>query len=136
MQNRRGDWRSRLHRFLIECEKTPFEYGTHDCALFGAGAVEAVTGNDPAEDFRGTYKTKLGGIRKIKKAGYESQIDFIEQNFKEVPRSFGKAGDLALVETDEGPAIAVVAGPFAAALSEEQGLIRIPFNQIERVFRV
>ena len=44
-------WRSALAAYIAETMRKPFAWGLHDCALFAAGAVEAMTGNDPAADY-------------------------------------------------------------------------------------
>ena len=41
------DWRTRLAAYLAAGRAKPFAYGEHDCARFAAGAVEAVTGDNP-----------------------------------------------------------------------------------------
>lgn len=53
--------------FLRANVKIPFEWGTQDCCLFAASAVEAMTGTDIAAEFRGKYTTKLGAWRAISK---------------------------------------------------------------------
>lgn len=60
-------WRERhFHAFLIERANMPFEWGKNDCALFAADAIQAVSGTDIADDFRGKYTTQLGSLRTIK----------------------------------------------------------------------
>lgn len=38
------DWPERLAAYLARQLNTRFEWGTHDCVLFAAGAVQAITG--------------------------------------------------------------------------------------------
>jgi len=38
--------------------RQPFVWGMHDCVLFAADAVAALTGRDHAAEFRGTYHTE------------------------------------------------------------------------------
>lgn len=47
------DWRLRLDAFVTERLARPFEWGAHDCALFAADAVLAITGHDLAVGLRG-----------------------------------------------------------------------------------
>ena len=42
------DWPERLSAYVEACRAMPFVWGEHDCVLFAAGAVEAVTGVRPA----------------------------------------------------------------------------------------
>lgn len=59
------DWRARLMAYLEEAKTRPFRYGVHDCGLFAAGAVEAMTGRDVAGAVRGTYTGPASARRAI-----------------------------------------------------------------------
>lgn len=65
---RHPDWPERLAEFVRARRKTPFEWGRHDCALFAADAVQAITGVDPAAEYRG-YSDEREALRIIKDAG-------------------------------------------------------------------
>ncbi len=132
---RLNDWLTRLHKVIADTEGKPFQYGVNDCALFGASIVNACLGFDPAETYRGRYKTKIGGIRAIRKSGYQDQIDYVEKTFSQTPILFSREGDLGLVETEEGPAIVALLGSFAAGVSKT-GLIRFPIGEVKIAFRV
>lgn len=41
---RREDWPERLSAYIASVMWRPFVWGSHDCATFAAGAVQAVTG--------------------------------------------------------------------------------------------
>lgn len=128
---RREDYIARLYDYLNSVRGAPFRYGANDCALFTAGAVAAMTDEDPAAAFRGRYKTLIGGLRKIREAGYADQVDFVARNFAEIPPREARAGDLIL--TDEG-ALGVCVGD-RLALAGETGLRFAPLSSIERAFR-
>lgn len=49
------DWRPRLAAYLEEAKERRFRYGVHDCGLFCAGAIEAMTGRDVCATVRGAY---------------------------------------------------------------------------------
>src|SRR5258708_4686376 len=49
------DWVVRLEAFIKERTAQPFKWGSQDCCLFAADAIEAITGVDLAADFRGKY---------------------------------------------------------------------------------
>ena len=57
---RSADWQDRLHAYLDSVADTPFAWGTHDCCLYIADAVQAMTGVDPAAAYRGRYSTETG----------------------------------------------------------------------------
>ena len=51
--------------FLVARADMPFAWGTNDCALFAADAIEAITGTDIAADFRGKYTTQAQAMATI-----------------------------------------------------------------------
>jgi hypothetical protein len=128
-------WRNRLKSYASASAREPFAYGRHDCALFAAGAVEAMTGHDPAADWRGRYTTLLGGLRVIRKSGHDDHIAAAAAWFAEIPPAKAQVGDLAVVAGDDGPALGVVAGPHVWVLRPD-GLGTVPLTMAERAFRV
>jgi hypothetical protein len=63
-------WATRaFHEFLLARAKTPFawSWGTNDCCLFAADAVQAITGVDIADDFRGLYDDEASAFALIAK---------------------------------------------------------------------
>lgn len=58
-------WDERLRRFVARRRRRPFVWGENDCALFAASAVRALTWRDPAEWFRGRYRTKAGATNAL-----------------------------------------------------------------------
>lgn len=107
---RHADWKTRLHAYLADCASTPFAFGTHDCALFAAGAVAAMTGDDFAADYRSRYTTLKGGLRLLQKAGFEDHITLAAFHLPKVHRAWVTPGDLAVVDTPEGAALGVYQG--------------------------
>lgn len=133
--NRLPDWRARLYKTISTYEQKPFQYGFCDCAIFGSDIIQAITGDDPAQHFRGRYKTKIGGLRAIRKAGFRDQADYLEKTFETIHPAFAQVGDLGLIDTEEGPAIVVVLGAFAAGLGSD-GLVRFQISEITKAFKV
>ena len=128
------DWRSRLLRYASDAARRPFAYGRHDCALFAAGAVAAMTGEDPAAAWRGRYTTFRGGLRVIRKSGHTDHIAAAAAWFAEIPPAFAQVGDLAVVPGDAGPALGVVAGAHVWVLRPD-GLGTVPLTDAVRAFR-
>lgn len=54
---REHGWDVRLFDYIESHRNTPFDWGVHDCCLFAAGGVQAITGKDFAADLRG-YKSQ------------------------------------------------------------------------------
>lgn len=49
---RLADWQDRLAS-VVCADRGPLRYGIEDCCLFAADCVQAVTGVDPAREYRG-----------------------------------------------------------------------------------
>jgi len=111
MSTRIYNWRAALVTYLNEVARTPFEDGVNDCALFLAGGVLAMTGIDYAAPYRGRYTTIRGGYRILRKDGFADHVALAEHHLTRKPIAFAQAGDGAVVETPEGPALGVVQGP-------------------------
>ncbi|AKJ28847.1 DUF6950 family protein [Caldimonas brevitalea] len=63
------DWPDRLARLIAARLTHPFMWGVHDCALWAADVVEALTGVDIAAGVRGTYSTALQAERVLRVHG-------------------------------------------------------------------
>ena len=85
------DWRARLGAHIAAHRTRPFAYGAHDCATFAAGAVQAVTGSDPAAGLTG-YTTRAGGLRRLRRNGLEDHVAFVASRFAEIPVASRAAG--------------------------------------------
>lgn len=113
-------WECALSDYIATKRHEPFEYGVNDCCLFAAGAVEAITGEDPMPEFRGKYdslKTSLIAIKDIGAGTLEATMD---GKFPEVQIGHAQRGDLAFHDGSVG----VVMGGFAYFVSDD-GLDRI-----------
>jgi hypothetical protein len=132
---RHTDWKTRLVDYLGRVAPLPFTYGQHDCALFTMGAIEAMTGMDPGAPFRGRYETLRGGIRVVRRAGFRDHVAIIAGLFDEIGPVFAQAGDVAVVDGLDGPALGIVQGEFIYALSPDR-LDLLPLLSARRAFRV
>jgi len=129
------DWNQRLAAYVAECGRRPFEPGAHDCALFAAGAVEAMTGEDPAAEFRGRYASLAEGLRALREAGIEDHVAAAAAALPEIAVRDARPGDLAAVRTPEGLALGVVQGP-RVYVARAAGVGLAPIDMAERAFRV
>lgn len=106
---RLGDWEAALTAYVEACRERPYAWGEHDCALFCANAVHAMTGHDPAAGFRGHYSTAIGSERVLRRRGegsLEAQLDAL---FAPVEPAFARRGDLVWHDG----AVGLAMGPFA-----------------------
>lgn len=104
------NWRTRLTQYLAQQARQEFKEGSHDCALFASGAVEAMTGVNLAEKWQNSYSTTKEGLRKLKAEGFSGHIALAKSLLPttEAPQ----IGDIAVVPQPELPALGVVQGSF------------------------
>lgn len=131
---RKQDWAESLTEYLVGVSRTEFRPGRMDCALFTAGAVQAITGQDFARGYRG-YKTLAAGRKKLSEEGFETHIDYAASLLEEIPPALAQPGDVAVVDTEEGPALGVFQGEYVYAMSHT-GLGLIPRLKTTRAFKV
>jgi len=133
---RRPDWRARLEEYLPRVASQPFRPGRHDCALFVAGAVEAMTGEDPAAAWRGAYRSLAAGRDALQAAGFPDHVALVASVCEEIPPALASVGDIAVLPGDgEGAALGLVQGA-AVYVLRPGGLALVNRLHIERAFRV
>lgn len=129
------DWRSRLLDTLQAAVHRPFRPGEHDCALFAADCVLAMTGHDLAAPFRGKYRTIKAGITATKKAGLIDHVGVAANALTEVHPAYAQVGDLAVLMDGTHAVLGVVQGAMIYVLKAE-GLGLMPLTDAVRAFRV
>lgn len=129
------NWRSALDAAVDAHRGVPFTWGRHDCSLFAADCVLAMTGEDPAARFRGRYKTPKGAAGALKRAGFASQVNVVAAHFSEIHSSRAGVGDIAIVPKGELMSLGIVIGPEIAVLTLA-GLGVVPLTRASRAFKV
>ena len=148
MLTRKPYWDTRaFHQFLLARANTPFAWGGNDCCMFPADAIEAITGEDIAADFRGRYSTEAEAFALIAtvtgkaSAAAEAVGDAAaycaeKAGMKEWRYPLqAQRGDLVVVE-DAGRLIAGVMhlnGKDVAAVGDA-GLKRLPISAVKRAW--
>src|SRR4051812_38936672 len=107
------DWQLRLEAFARERAGAPFAWGSNDCALFAADAVQAITGERVCEELRGHETAReairmlraLGGVRSVAAAALGEPI----------PVLMAAIGDVVVIEAGKREALAVCNGGTAIA---------------------
>jgi hypothetical protein len=134
--HRLPDWEARLTDYLEPLRERPHVYGRHDCALFAAGAVQAMTGVDPIPELRGRYSTARGSIYALRKYGAGSLADTLTAKFGEpVHPAHAKRGDLVMDEKAVGVAMGDYA-IFVARDGERVGLMQVLREEWTNAWRV
>lgn len=122
--HRLPDWDARLAAYLEPLRARPFAWGKHDCCLFAAGAVLAMTGVDPMPEFRGRYSTPIGSLRALTRYGAGTLDATLDTKFERVEASLAQRGDIVM----SGAALGINFGAFLIAVGSEEGrdgLVRI-----------
>lgn len=95
-------WRKRFSAYVNAARSTPYQLGTHDCWLFVAGAVEAMTGRDHAKPHRGRYKAAKGALGVMKRAGAGNMAEFAALFLVERASPVeAQIGDIMAIPTDD-----------------------------------
>jgi hypothetical protein len=95
-----------------------------------------MTGVDLGAPFRGRYRTAVGGLRAVRRAGFADAEAVFSTTFR--CREAGEAarpGDVAVVLTPEGRSLGVVQGA-AIWLAGPSGLVLAPIDQAVTVYEV
>jgi hypothetical protein len=144
-------WATReFHQFLKDRAETPFAWGTNDCCLFPADAIQSFTGVDLATEFRHKYTNEASAFAAIaeiaggatvedaavwcaEKAGLSEWVDASGTPLPLMARR----GDLVVIE-DSGRIIAGVVhlnGRHVVSVGEA-GLKRLPLTAVTRAWKV
>ncbi|HWA22334.1 MAG TPA: hypothetical protein VG735_08070 [Caulobacterales bacterium] len=129
---RRADWPERLAAYINGREAVAFAWGPNDCCSFAAGAVLALTGDDPMRALRRRYRSARGATRLLNEQTLESHLD---ERFARVGVAMAHRGDVALVEIEGRPSVAIVEGEMLVAPGLN-GLVRVPRGLAVGAWRV
>lgn len=128
---RLSTWENQLTEYIASKRHQPFEYGSNDCVHFVAGAVQAMTGEDPMPEPRGQYDSEFGSLRVIKEIGQGSLEAAVDAKFQEIEIGLAQRGDIAFFDGSIG----VVMGSFAWFVSDD-GLERVPRSMWDKAWSV
>lgn len=115
MIQRHPKWQSRLAKFLYEHEHCTFRYGTLDCCLFVADAIQAMTDVDIADVYRGKYSSRDTAMALVKEIDGKASVQAcaygraLAYGMKEVPVNFAQRGDMILVTRARDYSLGIVA---------------------------
>lgn len=134
---RHQDWEERLSLYLDRVADQPFSWGEHDCALFSADCVKAMTGFDPAEAYRSKYDDARGAAIALREHGAGTLLRTLKSIFGEpISPHFAQRGDVVMRDARTA---GVCVGRFSWFVGEEgstQGLVPLPTAACGYAFRV
>lgn len=110
---RHPQWQTRLAALIEQRMAAPLVWGRHDCCLFAADCVLAVTGHDPAGDLRGRYSSEEQAREQLARLGGLVELA-IARAGPVVAVRHAQIGDIGIVRRGaacpDGPALAVCGG--------------------------
>ncbi len=143
--NRKENWPEKLADYISVCQEKKFRWGTHDCLRFAAGAIEAMTGVDLFDDYfeKINFKPYRNRAEAYKLLGetYEGELErlcevfAVYNDWPEVEKYYARRGDLAIIPTPEGDALAICIGSQCTAASAK-GLAFVSVEQVKRAWRI
>ncbi len=126
------DWPIRLNKYIAKVQHDPFVMGKHDCCTFAAGAVEAMTGIDPMEEFRGKYATWREAVTALKALGENKlQATLVAKFGEPIGGAYAQKGDVVMYEG----ACGIMLGLFGMFIGGN-GLMYVRLRNIDCTFRV
>jgi hypothetical protein len=126
----------RLLRFLTAARGRGFAYGQWDCCLFCAEWVLASGGVDPAAEYRGRLRKSKRGAYALMRRVSGGDVDAAWTRACGAPMPnplFARAGDICMVETDQGRTLGICVGAQIAHLAPE-GLAFLPITAAEKAW--
>ncbi len=95
---RQTGWQTRLVGVLGDEKYKTYQRGSTDCAMLVADCCLAVSGKDPAEEYRGKYGDLRGALEALKEHG--SIADALDRHFERVDPAFAQRGDAVMMESE------------------------------------
>jgi hypothetical protein len=138
-------WATReLHQFLLARAQQPFAWGTNDCCLFPADAIQAFTSVDLAAAFRSKYTSEAtalalihsvtGGTTVADAAAWCAQQHGLTEYRHPL---MAKRGDLVVMQNGAALVAGIVHlnGRHLVTIAAT-GLVRLPISAVQRAWSV
>lgn len=125
-----NDWQSRLAAVVLQAQREPFAWGTHDCARFAARCVQAVSGLAPALP---VWTDERTAARALKLGGGLAALAAARLG-AEVPPAVAQPGDVGLFDEGGREALAVWGGAHWMAPAAD-GLAAVRADAVSRCWR-
>lgn len=111
-------WELRLHRYVESVRQRPYAPVAHNCALFAAGAVEAVTGANPQNDLGITLESERDVLEAlVRYGGVGGLATAVLGDMR--PRLHARRGDVVVKPGEDGDTLGVCMGDHALFLGPD-----------------
>ena len=135
MITRKIDWQLEFEKVVSEHKDKPFIWGEHDCVLWAANAVLAITEFDAAEGFRDSYSTALGAAKLLKDFGGMESLVTKKLDREPVAPAFANVGDVLMGLQESQPMLAICNGETMLAPGVE-GLVALPTLSAVKAWKI
>lgn len=126
------DWVARLRETVDAYRAEPFSWGRHNCGLFSARCVDAITGSDWAKEFQ--FDSPAAALRFVKESGgIEAAVT--ARLGEPVPNRCARRGDVCLVDVEDGDGLGVCYGADVLVASDD-GLESYALARVRKHWRV
>lgn len=114
-----------LSRFLQEAAGKSIDWGKWDCLMFVAAWVRERRGDDPAQPWRGRYRSEFGAARMMLEQGGMVPLMAFGLGALGMQRTNEpKRGDVAVVNGAEGETGAIILGVNSASIGHRGLFVR------------
>lgn len=129
---RHADWVARLRETVDAYRAEPFSWGRHNCGLFPARCVDAITGSDFAREFQ--FATARAALAFVKDSGgIEAAVT--ARLGKPTEGRCARRGDVCLVDVVDGDGLGICYGPEVLVASDD-GLESYALARVRKHWRV
>lgn len=133
---KKSGWENRLTAYIRLAADSPFRPGQLDCALFFAGAVKEIRGDDYVTEWKDKYKSIAKGKAMLQKMGFDDHIAYAESILETWPTPLmAQRGDGAVIEVDGGDALGIVQGEYIYAMGLN-GIVIVPLTEAKKAFKI
>ena len=126
-------WEKVLREYIEEAKNATFEWGEHDCCLFAARYVDAVTGTEHTKEWHGRYRTEAEAYALMATRGMAGPIAIADANLRRKDVARAGRGDIV---SFEGGAIGICAGRYSYFFVESKGLSALPTLKCKNAWEV
>lgn len=119
---KREDWVDKMWLAIKDSEDEHFEWGKHDCCLFSAKVVDAMSDSNFLQKLLNSYSDDKSALEFIKSFGSlrEATASFLGA---EAPLSFMQRGDVVLFDNDGRETLGICIGSTIASVGETGAVV-------------